>query len=195
MTEQTSMHEAVESFRRAVFEADGARISHTRILLGLRAAEPHLRRGWEESALTDEALDAAMLEWPAAHVPHLVHPRATREEILDAQEANRDVVRDIIRAALEASQGKACEEIGDAAGHDFKVPAPPLARVLAHFEAEANAADELVRNGPGGTCSRYEVPWDRRYEIERDTYRYVLEQIRSADCNNPSEAPVGEEES
>ena len=69
-----------------------------------------------------------------------------------------------------------------------------LTRVLSHFESEANAADELALQGPGGECPRYGVPRRRRYEIERDTYRYVLEQLRAALSDQPSPAePKGEE--
>ena len=69
-----------------------------------------------------------------------------------------------------------------------------LTRVLDRFESEANAADELALQGPGGECPRYGVPRRRRYEIERDTYRYVLEQLRAALSDQPSPAePKGEE--
>jgi len=65
------------------------------------------------------------------------------------------------------------ESTEEAAGHDFAVPAPPLATVLAHFESEANAADELMRQNHPMSMTR------NRYRVERDTYRYVLEQIRA----------------
>jgi hypothetical protein len=49
-----------------------------------------------------------------------------------------------------------------------------LATVLVHFESEASAADELAGQQHPMSALR------TRYSVERDTYRYVLKQLRAA---------------
>lgn len=98
----------------------------------------------------------------------------TTEEASNVWPQNPNDLLGKLQASFERPSEGSGAPLPEAAGHDFKVPAPSLAMVLAHFESEAKAADELILAEDGDT------PLRRRYEVERDTYRYVLEQIRSA---------------
>lgn len=69
-----------------------------------------------------------------------------------------------------------------------------LDKALRHFENEAGAADELILNtGESAMSPRYEVPWRRRYAIERDTYRHVLKTILAALSEKETDQPSGGE--
>lgn len=91
MTEQTkSREEAVEAARS--FHWEGAPLKRNLIEEVLNAAEPHLRRGWENSLLGPDAVEAAaraLLEFDG----ELELGKRTNE------------AESMLRAALEASGG------------------------------------------------------------------------------------------
>jgi hypothetical protein len=97
-----------------------------------------------------------------------------------------------LRPVEESARDKLCAALASHPTPDGEAKAPwmqtSLSTVLRHFENEANAADELALNEPGNTPRR------RRYEVERDTYRYVLEQIREATPDGPASPPSETEE-
>lgn len=86
------------------------------------------------------------------------------------------------------SEAQPSEGEGEARSHEFAVPAPSLAAVVAHFESEAAAADALMDQHHPMTLTR------QRHRVERDTYRKVVEQLRSTqpDSQPPVEQGVVE---
>jgi hypothetical protein len=70
---------------------------------------------------------------------------------------------------------------------DFEGFKERLNQRLRHFESEANAADELASGRVRGVTTS-EVD---RYEAQRDTYRYVLEQLAIAASENPEGTEEG----
>jgi hypothetical protein len=98
------VQEAVEAFRKVFWERRGWPISATVVRQCLRAAEPHLRKGWEDSLLSDEAVEAAAKllfrnemqrdrALASRHAKWDDQSEDTREEFLSE-------TRDLFRAAL-----------------------------------------------------------------------------------------------
>lgn len=83
-------------------EPPSAMASCTNCVGGRVAKHPSQETYTREQLLGDEAVEGAAGEWPAAHVPGLVDPRATQAEILDAHQVNLDAARDVVRGALDA---------------------------------------------------------------------------------------------